>query len=52
MMDTAPDIGLKIVANKLLAGTIEGKKHPKNEKEYERLFGSNTEVAGEVFEQL
>jgi hypothetical protein len=30
MMDTAPDIGLKIVANKLLAATIEGKKTPQN----------------------
>jgi hypothetical protein len=52
MMDTIPDVILKLVLNKVLAGTIEVKKHPKTKGEREKIFGSNTEVAGEVFEQL
>jgi hypothetical protein len=53
MMDTAPDLGLKVAANKLLlAGTIEGKNRPKTKAEFKRMFGSDTDVAGEVFEQL
>eukprot|EP00978_Attheya_sp_CCMP212_P037013 scaffold171781_cov44-Attheya_sp.AAC.1 len=52
MMDTIPDVILKLVSNKVLAGTIEVKTHPKTKGEHRKIFGSNTEVSGEVFEQL
>ena len=52
MMDTVPDVILKVIRNKLLAGTVEVKKDPKSASEREKIFGSDTEVAGEVFEQL
>lgn len=52
IMDTAADVSLTAKNNKMLCGSVEGKKHPRNDNECEKIFGSNTEVAGEAFEQL
>ena len=54
MMGTAPDVGLLAISNRMLIGTMEGKKDPKKLQSAENswLWGSNTPVAGEVFEQL
>jgi hypothetical protein len=52
IMDTAPDLTIVTAYNKLIAGTVEVKKPPKTDCEEEKMFGSGTPVAGEVFEQL
>lgn len=55
IMDTAPDVMIRTQANKIVIGSLEGKKPPKGPKrneELEKIFGSETNVAGEAFEQL
>jgi len=52
VMDTVPDLGVTTQRNKLLVGTIEGKKPARSEAENLRIYGSGTDVAGEAFEQL
>jgi hypothetical protein len=52
VMDTAPDVALITVDNKRMFGVVEGKKAPRTEREKTKIFGSDTEVAGEAFEQL
>ena len=52
IMDAAPDVSLVAKNNKMLCGGVEGKKHPRTDDERQKIFGSNTEVAGEAFEQL
>eukprot|EP00980_Cylindrotheca_fusiformis_P019427 scaffold6707_cov114-Cylindrotheca_fusiformis.AAC.1 len=53
VMDTTLDASLSTdTKNKLLIGSIEGKKPAQTENEAKQIFGSGTQVAGEVFEQL
>eukprot|EP00980_Cylindrotheca_fusiformis_P023334 scaffold10382_cov103-Cylindrotheca_fusiformis.AAC.3 len=47
VMDTAPDVSLITTQNKLLMGSVEGKKPAKTDHETEQIFGSGTQVAGE-----
>ena len=57
LLDAIPDLGL-LGPNKIIASAVEIKKEPKllrsgkKSKEWGDIFGSDTEVAGEVFEQL
>ena len=52
VIDTAPDLTIIAKANKTMAGFIEGKKPPRTNTEENNMFGTDTQVAGEVFEQL
>lgn len=55
IMDKTPDVSIRTKVNKIIIGTVEGKKPPKGpngDEEREKIFGSDTAVAGEVFEQL
>jgi hypothetical protein len=57
LLDTIPDLCL-LGRNKIIASTVEVKKAPKSlrcgkiSKDWNGVFGPNTAVAGEVFEQL
>ena len=57
LLDAIPDLGL-LGPNKIIASAVEIKKEPKllrsgtKSTEWGDIFGSDTEVAGEVFEQL
>jgi hypothetical protein len=47
IMDTAPDVMIRTQANKIVIGSLEGKKPPKGPKrneELEKIFGSETNV--------
>jgi len=51
IMDTAPDLIIRTKVNKIIIGSVEGKKPPKGtnkDKELKKIFVSN----GEAFEQL
>ena len=52
IMDTAPDVAITTFQNKILIGTVEGKKPARGKNEHDAIYGSGTAVAGEVFEQL
>jgi hypothetical protein len=56
VLDTTPDITLVRKANKMPIASVEGEKPRKEgelgEADYFGTFGSNTQVCGEVFEQL
>lgn len=57
LLDAIPDLGL-LGPNNIIASAVEIKKEPKllrsgtKSTEWGDIFGSDTEVAGEVFEQL
>jgi Family of unknown function (DUF5898) len=52
IMDTAPDVTLTTSCNKVIMATTEVKKPPRTPTEKLKIFGSNTAVAGQAFEEL
>ena len=55
IMDTAPDLIIRTKVNKIIIGTVQGKKPAKGTnqvREHKKIFRSNTAIAGEAFEQL
>jgi Family of unknown function (DUF5898) len=52
IMDTAPDVTLATACSKHIIGTIEAKKPSRTASQRNQLFGSDTKVAGQTFEQL
>ena len=49
---TVPDVSLVSKTNNKVLAVAEGKKPDKLDEEWDNIFGSNTHVAGEVFEQM